>query len=92
VRAAAFGDTRTAIQAGHGLSTGASVDEAAWRFIGLDKACRVQLLASAAGEPRRWPDELARALEHALGSPEFAWLSFQTLWDDLLAEQSDFLD
>jgi len=90
---AAFGDKRTAIHAGHGLfATGASVDEAAWRFIALDKACRVQLLASAAGESQRWPDEMARALKRALGSAEIAWLSFQTLWDELLAEQSDFLD
>ncbi|MEZ5559734.1 MAG: class II aldolase/adducin family protein [Pseudomonadales bacterium] len=91
--AAAFEDKRTAIQAGHGLfATGLSVDEAAWRFICLDKACHVQLLASAAGEPKRWPEEMARGLKQALGSPEFAWLSFQTLWDELLAEGSDFLD
>lgn len=91
--AAAFGDKRTAIQAGHGLfTTGLTVDEAAWRFIGLDKACHVQLLASAAGEPQRWPEEMARGLRHALGSPEFAWLSFQTLWDELLAAGTDFLD
>ena len=90
--AAAFEDKRTAIQAGHGLfATGLSVDEAAWRFISLDKACHVQLLASAAGEPQRWPDEMARGLKRALGSPEFAWLSFQTLWDELLAEGTDFL-
>jgi ribulose-5-phosphate 4-epimerase/fuculose-1-phosphate aldolase len=90
--AAAFGDQRTAIQAGHGLfATGITVDEAARRFISLDKACHVQLLASAAGEPQRWPDEMARGLERTLGSPEFAWLSFQTLWDELLAEGTDFL-
>jgi len=91
--AAAFGDKRTAIQAGHGLfTTGFSVDEAAWRFIGLDKACHVQLLASAAGEPQRWPDDMARGLKQGLGSAEFAWLSFQTLWDELVAEGTDFLD
>ena len=82
----------TAVLDGHGLfATGLSVDEAAWRFISLDKACHVQLLASAAGEPQRWPDEMARGLKRALGSPEFAWLSFQTLWDELLAEGTDFL-
>jgi ribulose-5-phosphate 4-epimerase/fuculose-1-phosphate aldolase len=90
--AAAFGDKRTAIQAGHGLfSTGQSVDEAAWRFISLDKACQVQLLAQAAGEPELWPDEMSRALKGALGSPEFAWLSFQTLWDELIDEGTDFM-
>ena len=67
-------------------------DEAAWRFISLDEACHVQLLASAAGEPQRWPDEMAGGLKRALGSPEFARLSFQTLWDELLAEGTDFLD
>jgi len=82
----------TAVLDGHGLfATSLSVDEAAWRFISLDKACHVQLLASAAGEPQRWPDEMARGLKRALGSPEFAWQSFQTLWDELLAEGTDFL-
>lgn len=90
--ASAFGGKRTAVQAGHGLfTTGFSVDEAAWRFICFDKACHVQLLASAAGTPARWPDDLARGLRQGLGNPDFAWLSFQTLWDDLIAEGTDFL-
>jgi len=91
--AAGFEDKRTAIQSGHGLfTTGLSVDEAAWRFISLDKACHVQLLATAAGEPQRWPDDMARGLKRTLGSPEFSWSSFQTLWDDLLVQGTDFLD
>lgn len=91
--AAAFGDKRTAIQAGHGLfTTGSTVDEAAWRFIAFDKACRVQLLASAVGEPQRWPDDMARGLKQTLGSPEFAWLSFQTVWDELMSETTDLLE
>lgn len=95
--AEAFGGHRTAIQAGHGLfTTGTSVDEAAWRFITLDKACHVQLLAAAATrqgvrEPAEWPADLARALKGALGNADFAWLSFQTLWDDLKAQGTDFL-
>lgn len=91
--AAAFGEADVAIQAGHGLfSTGRTVDEAAWRFVSFDKACHVQLLAAAAGEPERWPDALAAGLAGSLGSPDFAWLSFQTLWDDLVADGTDFLD
>jgi len=35
---------------------------------------------------------MARALKQTLGSAEFAWLSFQTLWDELVAEGTDFLD
>jgi ribulose-5-phosphate 4-epimerase/fuculose-1-phosphate aldolase len=90
--AAAFGDKPVAIQAGHGLfTTGQTVDEAAWRFISFDKACHVQLLAEAAGTPDRWPDEMATALARGIGSPDFAWLSFQTLWDELMADNTDFL-
>ena len=91
--AAAFEGKRTGIQVGHGLfATGVSVDEAAWRFLSLDRACRVQLLAEAAGTPERWPDEMARGLKMALGSPEFCWLSFQPLWDELVAAGGDFLE
>ena len=27
-----------------------------------------------------------------LGNPDFCWLSFQTLWDDLVARDQSFLD
>ena len=91
--ALAFGDKRLGLQTGHGLfSTGLSVDEAAWRFVTYERACEVQLLAASAGEPLEWPEEMARGLKQGLGSPEFAWLSFQTLWDDLMAQSIDFLN
>jgi len=91
--ASGFGDKRTAIQPGHGLfTTGESVDEAAWRFVSMDRACQVQLLAEAAGKPEVWPAEMALGLKAALGSPQFCWQSFQLLWDELCAESSDFLD
>ena len=45
----ALGDKLVAIQAGHGVfTTGQSVDEAAWWFMGMERACQVQLLAEAA--------------------------------------------
>lgn len=90
--AAAFGDKRAAIQVGHGLfTTGATVDEAAWRFVSFDKACQVQLLAAGAGEPEQWPPSMAAGLANSLGSPDFSWLSFQTLWDDLVETDDSFL-
>lgn len=90
--AAGLKGRRTGIQPGHGLfTTGLSVDEAAWRFVSMDRACQVQLLAEAAGTPEKWPAEMAQGLKRSLGSPEFCWLSFQTLWDELVAEESDFL-
>jgi ribulose-5-phosphate 4-epimerase/fuculose-1-phosphate aldolase len=88
--AAAFGDKRVAIQVGHGLfSTGQTVDEAAWWFITMERACQVQLLAEAAGVPQRWPDEAARGFAKGTGSPGFGWLSFQTLWDELVVTDAD---
>lgn len=91
--AAGFAGKRTGIQVGHGLFTvGQSVDEAAWRFITMDRACQVQLLAEAAGTPELWPDDMAGALRNTLGSADFCWLSFQTLWDELVAADTDFLD
>jgi ribulose-5-phosphate 4-epimerase/fuculose-1-phosphate aldolase len=95
--AAAFadglGDNRYAIQVGHGLfTTGETIDEAAWWFVAMDQACQVQLLAEAAGTPERWPDPLARALVGALGSHEFGWMSFQTLWDDIIDSDPDLFD
>ncbi len=90
--AAAFGDKRVAFQESHGLfTTGRTVDEAAWWFLSMDKACHVQLLAEAAGEPKRWPDDAARRLAAGLGSPDFGWLSFQTLWDEIVESDPDLL-
>lgn len=91
--AAAFGQRPVAIQVGHGLfTTGVTIDEAVWRFVAFDKACHVQLLAAAAGEPEQWPAPEAAGLAQALGTSDFAWLSFQTLWDDLVATDASFLD
>ena len=91
--AAAFGDKRVGIQPGHGIfTTGLTVDEAAWWFIAMDKACHVQLLTQAAGTPELWPAEAARGISKALGSSQFGWLSFQTLWADIVHSNPDLLD
>ena len=91
--AAALGPHRLAIQVGHGLfSTGLSVDEAAWWFVCMERACQAQLLAESAGTPEKWPEPAAHALANSLGSAEFGWLSFQTLWDEIIVSDADFLD
>jgi ribulose-5-phosphate 4-epimerase/fuculose-1-phosphate aldolase len=91
--AAALGRHRLAIQVGHGLfSTGLTVDEAAWWFICMERACQVQFLAESVGEPEKWPEPAARALANSLGSAEFGWLSFQTLWDEIIVSDVDFFD
>lgn len=91
--AQAFGDKRVAIHAGHGIfTTGASVDEAAWWFVLMNRCCDDQLRAEAAGTPTRYADEDAAWLASTLGSPRFAWLSFQTLWDDIVQSDPDLRD
>jgi ribulose-5-phosphate 4-epimerase/fuculose-1-phosphate aldolase len=91
--AAGFGDKRVAIHGGHGIfTTGQSIDEAAWWFVLMDRCCEAQLMADAAGKPTHWQVEDARWLASVLGSPTFGWLSFQTLWDDIIASDPDLVN
>jgi ribulose-5-phosphate 4-epimerase/fuculose-1-phosphate aldolase len=92
--AAGFGDKRVAIHAGHGIfTTGQSIDEAAWWFVLMNRCCESQLLVEgAAAAPSHWQAEDARWLASVLGSPTFGWLSFQTLWDDIIASDPDLVD
>lgn len=94
--AAGFGDKKVAIHAGHGIfTTGLSIDEAAWWFVLMNRCCEAQLMAEAAGTAGRashWQTEDARWLASVLGSPTFGWLSFQTLWDEIIASDPDLLD
>lgn len=91
--ARAFGDKNVAIHAGHGIfTTGATVDEAAWWFVLMNRCCDDQLRAEAAGEPTQYAPEEAQWLASTLGSPRFGWLSFQTLWDDIVASDPDLKD
>ena len=91
--AAGFGDRRVAIHGGHGIfTTGQSIDEAAWWFVLMNRCCEAQLMAEAAGKPTQWSVEDARWLASVLGSPTFGWLSFQTLWDEIIASDPDLVD
>jgi ribulose-5-phosphate 4-epimerase/fuculose-1-phosphate aldolase len=87
-----FGDKRVAIHGGHGIfTTGQSVDEAAWWFVLMNRCCEAQLMAEACGKPSAWAAEDARWLASVLGSPQFGWLSFQTLWDELILSDPDLV-
>jgi ribulose-5-phosphate 4-epimerase/fuculose-1-phosphate aldolase len=89
----ALGDNKAAILANHGLLTvGHSVDEAVWWFITMERTCQAQLLAEAAGSPRAIDPEMAEKTSAQVGQPLSGWLSFQPLWDWIVAEQPDLLD
>ena len=91
--AQAFGAMAVAIHAGHGIfTTGGSVDEAAWWFLLMNRCCDDQLRVEAAGMPTQYSADDARWLASTLGSAKFAWLSFQTLWDDIIDSDPDLVD
>ncbi len=75
----------------HGLWTvGESVESAAWRFILAEDVARSHLLARAAGVPvipQVEPTNAQGRARHEL----FAWLNFQPLWDEIVAQQPDLL-
>ena len=88
-----LGSQKAAILRNHGLLTvGHSVDEAAWWFITMDRSCQGQLLAEAAGEPRKIPDATAKATYGLVGSPLAGWFQFQPLFQRISREQPDLFD
>ncbi|OYN96994.1 class II aldolase/adducin family protein [Enemella evansiae] len=91
----AFGDNKAMIHQNHGLfSAGThSIDEAAWWFIALEHACRVQLLADASRiPPKPISEDAARHTRHHFGTPFIGWLNFQPIYESLVAEQPDLLE
>ena len=89
----ALGDNKAAILRNHGLLTvGHSVDEAVWWFITMERSCQAQLLAMAAGQYRVIDDETARTTASQVGSHLAGWLSFQPLYDWIVALQPDLLE
>ena len=78
--AASLADRKALIHQNHGvITTGESVDEAAWWFIALERACESQLLAEAAGTPIVIADEYAKHSYDQSGFPLAGWLQFQTI-------------
>ncbi|MDZ7676397.1 MAG: class II aldolase/adducin family protein [Acidimicrobiales bacterium] len=89
----ALGDNKAAILRNHGLLTvGASVDEAAWWFITMERSCEVQLMAEAAGDVVLIGENGCTQAHEQVGSPLAGWFSFQPLYDKIVADQPDLLD
>ncbi|THA27957.1 class II aldolase/adducin family protein [Streptomyces sp. A1277] len=79
--AAALGGRKAVILRNHGLLTvGDSVDAAAWWFLALERSCRIQLAARAAGKPVLIEHRDAVATREQLGSDLVAWINYQPLW------------
>lgn len=91
--AARLGHRRAAILRHHGLLTvGRSIEEAAWWFISMDRACQMQLLADAAGQPRIMPDEEAELAHRQFGNSNMARHNFRLLAELIFEQEPDVLD
>lgn len=88
-----LGGNKAAILRNHGLLTvGHSVEEAVYWFVSMDRSCRAQLLAEAAGTPVLIDPEMARATHRQVGSDLLGKISFDPMYDWIVAQEPDLLD
>jgi ribulose-5-phosphate 4-epimerase/fuculose-1-phosphate aldolase len=90
--AAALAGNKAVFLSNHGVVTvGATIDEAAYWMIAIERSCKVQILAESVGQPRRIDHETASKMASELGSPTIGWLNFQPLYDQIVRQQPDLL-
>ena len=91
--AQALGHHKAVILQNHGLLTvGGTVDEAAWWFITMERTCQSQLLAEAAGTPKKINPENAKLTCQQIGNRLAGWFQFQPLYARIIKEQPDLLE
>ena len=91
--ASALGDCRAAILQNHGLlTTGGSVDSAAYFYIAMERCAQAQLLAEAAGDVVEIDADVARSTRQQVGSDHAGWFGFQGLYDMIVHRYPDLLD
>ncbi|KAI9892989.1 MAG: hypothetical protein M1814_000873 [Vezdaea aestivalis] len=82
-----LGGKKAALLANHGLLTvGQTIEEAVFWFVSLEKCCRVQLLAMAAGEMIVVGHDEARKTADVLGNPRAGYFCGKPLFDVILHE------
>ncbi len=90
---AALGDHKAVILANHGMLTvGTTVDSAAWWFLTLERTSMSQLMAYAAGTPRRIDHEAAVVTRGQVGPELAGWFQFQPIFDRISADNPDIVD
>ena len=88
-----FTTGKAAIHQNHGLFTvGTTVDEAAFWFLSMDRSCHAQLLAMAAGTPKRIAHDDALYTRENTASHFAGWFSFKPLWDEICRTDPDLFD
>ena len=90
-----IGRNRGILHQNHGLLTTSrhSIDDAAFWFIALERACQQQLLVEATGiKPQVVSQKTAEYSREHVGSDYIGWLHFQTLYGHIAATQPDMFD
>jgi ribulose-5-phosphate 4-epimerase/fuculose-1-phosphate aldolase len=91
--ARALGPGKAVILRNHGLLTvGASVDEAAWWFVTMERSCQAQFLAESVGKPIHIDHECALDTRDKVAGGFNGWFQFQPLWDVISREEPDLFD
>jgi ribulose-5-phosphate 4-epimerase/fuculose-1-phosphate aldolase len=91
--AQALGPRKAVILQNHGILTVAqTVEGAVWRYLAMENACQVQLLADAAGPTKPMPDAVARHTASQVGSEVGGFYAFQPYWDVISDEEPDLFD
>ena len=62
------------------------------RFIALEHACQVQLLAEAAGAPHPVDPVDARLVRDTMGTAHAGWFSFQPLYQQVTRDNPDLFE
>ena len=84
---------KAVILANHGMLTvGETVDSAAWWFLTLERTAHSQLMAYAAGTPRRIDHEAAEHTRGQVGYEFAGWFQFQPIFDRIFADNPDIVD
>lgn len=87
-----LGEKKALILLNHGLlTTGETIDAAAFWMVRMQLVCRLQLLAESAGTLQRIPDDIAQATWDVNGTPKAGWFGFQGLVERTLAREPDVL-
>lgn len=88
-----LGPAKAAILRNHGLLTvGRTVDEAAWWFISMERACQAQFLAESVCTPLLIDATNARAARAVNGASQTGWFQFQPIWEEVVRTYPELLE
>lgn len=86
-----LGKNNSIILQNHGIYTiGETLDEAAWRFLSLEKACEAQImletLKGSGIQPKTIPEEVLKKISWMMGRPYACWLQYQPILKKYMGE------